>query len=543
MSTSSNDNNNDNLKVLQKWCQDNRLSEVTLNSDGTTLQLQPAVASSSSSSGTGDDDNVSPTLLLQADSKVTISVDGDKSCTYSLASLFLQIQNPQITLPQYRLACKKYKVNDPVKATEKSLVLTYFQVVEEQAAAAATTSSATTATAAAKSSSVTKEKQDTVSKHSSSSKRHREKDHHKSSSSSSKRSRHSSSTSTLATSSKMKKAPKQIDPNALFTNLTDVVTKRTTAGSGVAGFEGGVGDGGSGSGGVQQDNNVQKKKNMELYTALSSTGFDVITTQLLDKYKETMTALSNNEIPVGNSASILKASAEKDLSPVLKLYIDTMSSSSSSSNKHSSSSSNKYQQGSSSLSSSSSTTKSKKIWRQHLIGQKPIIVLPKGMTSPITLVNGYEFFKNSTFIPRDVLMKRPGFNKNKITTTFTRRVGQRLGGGTVEYELIDNPKNKLRTARDWDRVVAVVALGHGWQFKDWPDVYSNPVHLFGKTFGFYVGMEGAKVPTELQGWSVVQQKLNRDKRGLDSVTYASFWNGLDEFMAIHKPEMLPQEEY
>jgi len=92
-----------------------------------------------------------------------------------------------------------------------------------------------------------------------------------------------------------------------------------------------------------------------------------------------------------------------------------------------------------------------------------------------------------------------------------------------------------------ERVVAVIALGQSWQMKDWPGSYSNPVQLFNRTFGFYIGMEGDKIPTELQGWSVTQSKLNRDKRGLDSVTYASFWNALDEWMAIHKPEMLPRD--
>ena len=53
-------------------------------------------------------------------------------------------------------------------------------------------------------------------------------------------------------------------------------------------------------------------------------------------------------------------------------------------------------------------------------------------------------------------------------------------------------------------------------------------------------MEGDKVPAELAGWSVRKSQLNRDKRGLDSVTFASFWNGLDEWMSVHKRELLPQ---
>lgn len=230
-----------------------------------------------------------------------------------------------------------------------------------------------------------------------------------------------------------------------------------------------------------------------------------------------------HEIPVGNSASILKAGAGKDLSRILKLYNETMSMKSSS--KHSS---------------SKGRSEGQKKWRSYLVGKKPIIILPKGMTAPITLVNAHTFFGESKFLTREKMQKELRTKKQAPKTQFSRKVHARLGGGTVEYELMDNPRSKLHRPEDWERVVAVVALGQSWQMKDWPGFYSNPVQLFNKVFGFYIGMEGDKIPKELQGWSVTQSKLNRDKRGLDSVTYASFWNALDEWMTIHKPELLPQ---
>eukprot|EP00527_Entomoneis_sp_CCMP2396_P006945 CAMPEP_0198154080 /NCGR_PEP_ID=MMETSP1443-20131203/67172_1 /TAXON_ID=186043 /ORGANISM="Entomoneis sp., Strain CCMP2396" /LENGTH=114 /DNA_ID=CAMNT_0043820659 /DNA_START=109 /DNA_END=450 /DNA_ORIENTATION=- len=113
--------------------------------------------------------------------------------------------------------------------------------------------------------------------------------------------------------------------------------------------------------------------------------------------------------------------------------------------------------------------------------------------------------------------------------TFTRQVRGVTGSGTVEYEIMDNPKKLGTNMKEWDRIVAVIALGQSWQFKDWYLEYSNPVQLFARTFGFYLGMEGEKMPQDIGTWSVKQAKLNRDKRGLDSVTYASFWNGLEEW--------------
>ena len=180
-----------------------------------------------------------------------------------------------------------------------------------------------------------------------------------------------------------------------------------------------------------------------------------------------------------------------------------------------------------------------------MVGKKPIIILPKAMTAPLTITNGYEFFANSNFVPRNTMIAKLRATKTEPQTTFTRDVNANLTGasGKVEYELMDNPKSKLLRKEDWDRVVAVVALGQKWQFKDWPAPYFNdPVQLFGRTFGFYAGFDGDKIPTELEGWNVLKTKLSRDSRGLDRVTYATFWNALDEWMAIHKSEMLPQAD-
>jgi parafibromin len=43
-------------------------------------------------------------------------------------------------------------------------------------------------------------------------------------------------------------------------------------------------------------------------------------------------------------------------------------------------------------------------------------------------------------------------------------------------------------------------------------------------------------------WAIERGTLSREKRGLDSVTYAKFWNGLDHFMSVHKRELLPQAQ-
>jgi parafibromin len=151
---------------------------------------------------------------------------------------------------------------------------------------------------------------------------------------------------------------------------------------------------------------------------------------------------------------------------------------------------------------------------------KPLILIPNAMTSPITMINAKEFFGSAKFIPRDVQLKN-GVRKLP-SVTFSRRIAGRLGGHMVEYEVMDNPTTRLKP-HEWDRVVAVIPQGAAWQFKGWR--YSNPVDIFNKSYGFYIGIEKTPIPKDLTGWRVKKGWLNRDKRSLDSVTHASFWNG------------------
>lgn len=48
----------------------------------------------------------------------------------------------------------------------------------------------------------------------------------------------------------------------------------------------------------------------------------------------------------------------------------------------------------------------------------------------------------------------------------------------MPYRVTDNP-SKLSYA-DWDRVVAVFAMGPAWQFKGWPHE-GNPVEIFNRS--------------------------------------------------------------
>jgi hypothetical protein len=95
--------------ILRDWAQQGSgylHSAVALSDDGQLLQGPQGVT-------------LSATLPLELS-------DGTKSCSYSVASIYLQIRDPDQGLLAYRNVCKQYQVNDPVKAIDKPIVLRYF---------------------------------------------------------------------------------------------------------------------------------------------------------------------------------------------------------------------------------------------------------------------------------------------------------------------------------------------------------------------------------------------------------------------------------
>jgi len=554
MTTTINHNNAEEIKqTLLSWASQGTLANAVLSEDGSTLSAGSTLLSATEP------------LTIRLDEPGSSNAASAKSCTYSTAAIFLQIKDPDQSLMKYRTACKQYHVTDMVKAIDKATVVAFFlgsaahsnksaatavteegEELEDSHHRGATTDGSrgdadaakatveenarlpeherhaeddnykeTAATSKDEEREQRKDKKRSSSKHHHRDKEHRssKKDRKHGSSSKDKSSRHRTGGASSDEKLPKKKQKEEISNETLFSNLNVVVDKRTK----------------------NSTNLPERTTQEEITKALSTDGFQV-TPELLEEYRETTETILANEIPVGNSASILRAvNPQKNLSRVLELFLETVSSSSS---------------GNKAARSSKTPVPPVKPVKLHLLGKKPVILVPKGMTAPITLINAHEFLCNGRFVDRNVMIKQ-GRHRNP-PTTFTRNVRGSLttasaaAAGTtsslLEYEILDNPKKLGSDLKEWDRIVAVIVLGQSWQFKDWPTPYNDPVHLFERTFGFFISMEGDKLPAEIQGWAVKQARLNRDKRGMDSVTFASFWNGLDEYMNVHKRELLPQTE-
>eukprot|EP00523_Entomoneis_sp_CCMP467_P006108 CAMPEP_0168722686 /NCGR_PEP_ID=MMETSP0724-20121128/2725_1 /TAXON_ID=265536 /ORGANISM="Amphiprora sp., Strain CCMP467" /LENGTH=505 /DNA_ID=CAMNT_0008769365 /DNA_START=22 /DNA_END=1539 /DNA_ORIENTATION=+ len=491
------------VATLKQWSQERKLHEAKLSPEGLTL---------------------GQTLLENKKLSLDIVTEnGPKSAQYTLASIYLQLLDPNQKLLAYRKACKTHNVNDPVAVSDKDGVISHLMdasaTVSEappaqpaEPAAAAAAAAATTATTEkplerANDQAASAPPQPPKDKEVGESAQDKRRDHHKSSRG---RDRHKDRKRSSSgkdrgrgeekSAHKKKKVKEVVTTEELFTNLNEVVGKRVA------------------------DSDVTKA---EIIKALKADGFE-FNAETLENCRESAQHIFENEIPVGNSASILRAAnPRKDLSRVLEIFNEVMNPRKSSSARGG--------RGVPPPPPGKPTLK-----RPYLLGKNPVIIVPKGMTAPVTLVNAQEFFANGNFVPRDIALKQGRGQRGNQKITFTRQVRVSTGSGPVEFEIIDNPKKLGTNLKDWDRIVAVVALGQSWQFKDWYNQWSDPVQLFSRSFGFYLSMEGDRIPQDVGTWSVKKAKLNRDKRGLDTIAFASFWNGLDEWMTVHRRELLPQ---
>jgi parafibromin len=121
----------------------------------------------------------------------------------------------------------------------------------------------------------------------------------------------------------------------------------------------------------------------------------------------------------------------------------------------------------------------------------PIIIVPNSLTTPISILNVLKFLKDGEYVSAEELKKQG-----------VRREGQHT------FQRVEDDKNstfvivdsvaKFRES-DWDRVVAVIALGQPWQFKDWK--WSNPVDLFNNVCGVHIAWDDRAVDSNIQSWN------------------------------------------
>lgn len=122
-----------------------------------------------------------------------------------------------------------------------------------------------------------------------------------------------------------------------------------------------------------------------------------------------------------------------------------------------------------------------------------IIIVPNAMTSVISQYNVLKFLQDGEFVSVEE-MRNKGVEKksDQLVTRVNPASGQR-----VTYKIIDNPA-KLKD-HEWERVVAVFALGPLWQFKDFK--WNTPVSLFSHVLGVHLTWDDRAVDANVQSWN------------------------------------------
>eukprot|EP00633_Aureoumbra_lagunensis_P008929 CAMPEP_0197322050 /NCGR_PEP_ID=MMETSP0891-20130614/67893_1 /TAXON_ID=44058 ORGANISM="Aureoumbra lagunensis, Strain CCMP1510" /NCGR_SAMPLE_ID=MMETSP0891 /ASSEMBLY_ACC=CAM_ASM_000534 /LENGTH=434 /DNA_ID=CAMNT_0042814257 /DNA_START=186 /DNA_END=1490 /DNA_ORIENTATION=+ len=148
-----------------------------------------------------------------------------------------------------------------------------------------------------------------------------------------------------------------------------------------------------------------------------------------------------------------------------------------------------------------------------------IIIVPSATTSVLTLLNAADFMMDGKFIPTDE--KKAAGIKRETSIIIEK---QRSDGLMQPYRIIDNPI-KL-SPKEFDRIVAVFAMGPTWQFKGWR--ISEPVELFQRVLGIHLQFDDELTPTNITQWNVRILKLSKTKRHLDASLVLDFWRSLED---------------
>ncbi|XP_050443400.1 parafibromin isoform X2 [Adelges cooleyi] len=163
------------------------------------------------------------------------------------------------------------------------------------------------------------------------------------------------------------------------------------------------------------------------------------------------------------------------------------------------------------------------------VSRTPIIVIPAGQSSLITMHNAREILQDLKFVSTEE-KKQNGFKRDNELLLQRRKDG----GMTVPYRVVDNPQ-KL-TQSEWERVVAVFVMGPAWQFKGWP-WSGNPVEIFSKICAFHLKFDEMKLDKNVANWAVNVLQISRTRRHLDRATLMVFWEKLDKHIMKSKPTL------
>ncbi|XP_017145972.1 parafibromin isoform X2 [Drosophila miranda] len=160
--------------------------------------------------------------------------------------------------------------------------------------------------------------------------------------------------------------------------------------------------------------------------------------------------------------------------------------------------------------------------RAWVSSRRPIIVVPQAVTSLITLHNAKEVLQHLHFVQPDMesLLDAPTPEEVVIERDFPI-------GRAREYRIIDNV-SKLGID-EWQRVVAVFALGPHRQFRGWPWM-GDPAVIFRKVCVFHLYYQDVGVHKDLLNMAVHPLEIPKNEPHTHGGILKEFWGTLDEYV-------------
>ncbi|KAH6574343.1 hypothetical protein BASA81_017404 [Batrachochytrium salamandrivorans] len=158
----------------------------------------------------------------------------------------------------------------------------------------------------------------------------------------------------------------------------------------------------------------------------------------------------------------------------------------------------------------------------------PIILVPAAAQSVLTLYNIKEFLIDQKFTPTETYRNR---GENKPTQVILERDPFKISPDVQQKFLVLDSVETMKH-RDWDRVVAVFAMGQVWQFRGWK--WEKPVEIFHNILGFTLKFVDEPPPGLVPQWKVEVLNIHRSKRYLDGTVVYSFWQLIDGFIRGQK---------
>ncbi|KAJ2773435.1 accessory factor associated with RNA polymerase II [Coemansia nantahalensis] len=165
----------------------------------------------------------------------------------------------------------------------------------------------------------------------------------------------------------------------------------------------------------------------------------------------------------------------------------------------------------------------------HRKRRDPTIVVPAATTAMLNMYNIKSLLQDHAFVDGRAEMEKGGPKPREIHVEHTMP----STGEALRFRVVDSVQDFGEA--DWNSLVCVFTQGAAWQFKNW--LWKTPEEVFQNCLGLYPKHQDEQLKESTRTWAVVPLNIERSRRHMDRATVSSMWQGIDQYIARHKPEL------